>query len=251
MGRHVVWAFLQTHEFKEDGVEQSSGLVGLLICGGALLFLVVIFGGSFYLFKRRISNLEKKAREMGFSFDSTGFKFDSMDDPVFVEHMPRFDLFSRGSSRKVRSLMQGQRDGMAVSVFDYRYKPPTGGSGRRVWVQTVVLMEREGLDLPAFAVRPRNLTDRLGIGASEQVVVPEAPAFSERYVLRGADKERVRALFGPAVRRHFQEHKGMSAEGAGDHLIYYRLMDRKSADQIESFLVEALALARLMAASGG
>jgi hypothetical protein len=89
------------------------------------------------------------------------------------------------------------------------------------------------------------------MGASEQVVVPEAPAFSERYVLRGADKERVRALFGPAVRRHFQEHKGMSAEGAGDHLIYYRLMDRKSADQIESFLVEALALARLMAASGG
>jgi hypothetical protein len=220
-----------------------------LICAAFCLFPLLLFGGTFYLFKRRIANLERKAQALDFSFDATGFKFDSTDDPTFREHLPAFDLFSQGSSRKVRNLMRGTREGVAVSVFDYRYKPPLGGSSRRVWAQTVVALEDPTLDLPAFSLRPRNFLDRLDVGTLEEVEPAGAPDFNRRYVLEGEAPDRLRALFDPAVRGHLETHTGMSVEGAGGWLIYYKLVNSKSAPQIEPFMEEALALMRLLRAS--
>ena len=222
-------------------MEQPSDLTGILVCAGLCLFPILLFAMTFYLFRVRIGKLEKKAQELGFSFDATGFKFESVDEPVFSERLPPFNLFSQGRSRKVRNVMKGEWEGVPVTVFDYRYKPV-----QDVWTQTVVLIEQDGLDLPQFLVRPRNLADHLDVPPGEEVEVEDAELFSKRYVVQGVDEKRIRELFGPEVRGYFREQAGMSAEGAGDCVIVYRARDAKSPEQIEPFLDRVVELIHLM-----
>jgi hypothetical protein len=226
-------------------VEEPSNLLPLLLCAAILLCPLILFGVSFYLSKRRIRKLEEEAKSLGLSFNATGFKFDSVDDPTFLEHLPPLTLFTQGTKHKVRNVMTGEREGVAVTIFDYRFRPALGGN-RNVWTQTVILLERKGVALPAFEIRPRSLIDRLGGFIDGEATIDAAPGFSKKYVVQGPDLERVAAVFGSAVRAHFEAHAGTSCAGEGDQLIYYRLLDQKSVAQMEPFLNEALELAHLM-----
>jgi hypothetical protein len=222
-------------------MEEVPDLVGTLFCVALCLFPLVLFGVSFYIFKRRISNLATQAGEMGFSFAERGTEEQ-------LESLAHFRLFTQGTSRKIRNLMRGEREGIGVWLFDYRYKPPVSGS-RRVWAQTVILAETDPLQLPAFYVRPRNLLDHLGAEAEQEIEFTGEDRFSKRYVVLGEDEAEVRQLLTPDVRAFFADHQGLSVEGSGQQLVIYRMRDQKTAGQIEGFLQEGLQLVRLVKGS--
>jgi hypothetical protein len=220
-------------------MEEMPDLAGTLFCVAICLFPLLLFGFSFYIFKRRISNLKAQAEEMGFSFAERGSEEQ-------LESLAHFRLFTQGTSRKIRNLMRGGKEGIPVWIFDYRYKPPVSGS-RRVWAQTVLLAETDQLQLPAFYVRPRNLMDHLGSETDQEVEFDGVEGFSNRYVVAGSDEARVRRLLTPDVQAFFVDHQGLSVEGAGQQLVIYRMRDQKTAKQIEGFLQDGLQLVRALA----
>ena len=220
-------------------MEEIPDLVGTLFCAALCLFPLLLFGLSYYIFRRRISKLEGQAGGMGFSFSERGTE----EELATLSH---FDLFNQGRSRKIRNLMRGEKEGVGVWLFDYRYKPPVSGS-QRVWVQTVFRAETGRLDLPEFQVRPRNLLDHLGVEAEQEISLDGADDFSKRYVVEGMDEAEIRHLLTPDVRAYFRQHQGLSAAGAGQQLVVYRIRDQKTAGQIEAFLQDGMELVGLLA----
>ena len=78
---------------------------------------------------------------------------------------------------------------------------------------------------------------------------PEAPNFSKRFLLRGAQEHAIRAAFNPAVLDFFEHHPGMSAEGCGRQLIYYRADHLQRPAGLRGFMRQGCELAKLLARS--
>ena len=72
---------------------------------------------------------------------------------------PGFALFDLGHSRRVLRTMQGGRDGVPITVFDYRYKT---GSGKDESTHTLTAM-LAGLPIrcPHLRIRPEHFGDRI------------------------------------------------------------------------------------------
>ena len=62
--------------------------------------------------------------------------------------------------------------------------------------------------------------------------------FSKRYLLRGDNEESIRNLFNTRVLEYYEQRLGMSMEGDGVKLIYYRSSKRVPPDKIQDFLQE-------------
>lgn len=62
--------------------------------------------------------------------------------------------------------------------------------------------------------------------------------FSKRYILRGDNEEAIRSFFNAGVLEYYEQHLGLSSEGDGVKLIYYRTSKRVSPDKIQAFLQE-------------
>jgi len=76
---------------------------------------------------------------------------------------------------------------------------------------------------------------------------PEAPNFSKRFLLRGAQEHAIRAAFNPGVLDFFERHPGVSAEGSGSQLIYYRAGYLQQPADIRGFMRQGCELAKLLA----
>lgn len=218
-------------------MEQSegliAGLVALFFFGSLLAFLV----GYIVLQRKRMGNLRDLAESMEFSFEPRG-------DAAFLKSLQHFYLFSQGHSRKIRNLMQGQMEGIAVTVFDYVYNP-LGKKGVRQ--QTVVLLESSDLQLPAFSLRPEGVVHRLGRLVGYQDIDLEAyPTFSKQYVVQGEDEEQVRSILSADVIAHYEALEGMSTEGAESQLVYYRASKRAPVEGVEPLMAEGLQAARIL-----
>ena len=95
--------------------------------------------------------------------------------------------------------MQGELDGVAVSLFDYTYVTGSGKS-RHDHHQTVVGLSLPTLTLPPFVLMPENLFHKVVSALGwHDIDFPEAPNFSKRFLLRGAQEHAIRAAFNPGV----------------------------------------------------
>jgi hypothetical protein len=215
---------------------------------GWFVFLVVIFAMVGVVIvvaaqrqeKERREKVERLARRLGFSYRQEG-------EPLLRLGLPDFQLFSRGRSRRHRSLLQGDRLGASVVISDYQYVTGSGRS-QSTHRQTVLILESERQRLPAFRLRPEHLGDRLAAKLGFQDIdIPGQPLFSERFRLQGDDEEAIRACFDVAVIDFLIRHSGFHIEGQGGTLLLYRPRRRLPPEEIEAFLEQGLELARLLA----
>ncbi len=94
--------------------------------------------------------------------------------------------------------------------------------------------------LPVFILRPENLFDKIGSAFGKKDINFEtSPLFSKRYLLRGDDEASIRRIFNEWTLQYYEQHPGLSTEGDGQKLIYYRVSKSVTPDKIESFLQEA------------
>jgi hypothetical protein len=204
-----------------------SAVIPLVFCVSLLALLV----GYIYTQKKRVVNLRTTAEAMGFSFSTKG-------DASLLKNLQHFHLFSQGHSRKIRNLVQGKVDDVDVAVFDFIYNPMTR---KGVSKQTVILLESDRLQLPPFALRPERLMHKVGsLLGYHDIDFDDYPTFSKRYILQGRDEEQVRSLFNSEVLWHYEELQGVSTEGAGRQLIYYRASRRTASEALQEFLEEGL-----------
>ena len=61
------------------------------------------------------------------------------------------------------------------------------------------------------------------------------PVFSKKYLLRGSDEVKIRALFTPEVIRFFEKNQNIHIEGQGNTLIFYKPSKRCKTDEIKAF----------------
>ena len=210
--------------------------VGASIC----VILAIVIAIWVHRGKKRTEALQAVASSLIFSFskkaDKSFVKMNSLD---------QFHLFSRGHSRKVLNVMTGRSKDIEVMIMDYWFTTGGGNNSRR-WGQTITLFQCSRLRLPSFVVRPENIFHRVGsVFGYKDIDIDSHPTFSKQYLLRGVDEEAVRKLFAGELLKYYDDHNGLSTEGDGDRLIFYRSSRRVPPDGIQSFLEEGHEIVRL------
>jgi hypothetical protein len=186
---------------------------------------------SYWVEKKRTEKLRLVAEEIGLTFYPKG-------DSNTFKSLSGFHLFSQGHSKKLKNLMLGEANDIEVKIFDYQY---TTGSGRssHTWNQTIVCFYSPELELPGFALRPETFFDRIGsLFGYQDIDFDTHPLFSKSYLLRGKNEQAIRNLFQESVLSYYEDHSGLSTEGGGNYLIFYRASKKVKPENIRSLLEE-------------
>ena len=207
----------------------------LILLGGTVAVVIGIYIGMLYTNRKRTQALKSLAASLSFTFSEK-------DDGSLMARMSVFHLFSQGYGRRITNIFTGKFNLVPVVVMDYKY---TTGSGKssHTWVQTVLVMDCEKLQLPRFILHPESIFDKIGsIFGRKDINFDTAPVFSKRYFLRGDDEAAVRGLFNARILGYFEQHQGLSIECDGARLIYYRTSKMVPPDKLQAFLQEGYEL---------
>lgn len=140
----------------------------------------------------------------------------------------------------------------ALAIAEVRLGGADDDADKKKSAQTVAFVEREGLDLPRFSLRPRTLIERLLVGVTglPTVEVDAHPEFAQRYHVFGHDAARIRALLSPAVLDSFASRPGLELRGERDRLVLFEPGKRQSGAELEPFVREAIAVCRVVVEAG-
>ena len=205
---------------------------GVMVIGFAVVIPIAIRAA-----KKRREAFRAIAESLNFSF--------SKKDPGLRKQLEHFQLFSKGTNRKISNVMQGKTRSVSVAIFDYCYY--TGG--RRTtnatlhWL-TVIAFRSLELNLPTFIMRPEHFLHKLGdLLGYQDIDFDSHPGFSKEYMVKGRDEAAVRKLFTRDVLDYFrehdeQEHDKFFIEGGADRLMVYRSLFQLSPEKIRPLLLE-------------
>jgi len=158
---------------------------------------------------------------------------------------PPVPLFYEGHSRVITNMLHGDSEllGFAeefeVRIFAYEF---TVGSGKSssTWMQSVICFQSPQLNLPKFQLRPEHFFDKIGSKLGYQDIDfeshPTAVEFSKKYLLRGKDEQKIRALFTDEVLAFFAGQDKICVEGFSSHLCFYRARKLIEPEDIPEFM---------------
>jgi len=164
---------------------------------------------------KRTKRLRQEAEAMGLSFTP------SMDIE-YLDVVGHFALFSKGKTRQVSNVLQGNVDGVDAMMFDYRhFTRGVPGSARR---HTVVLFHSGRLRLPRFILGPKNMGHYLGkkLSVSKGMTTPENLVLTRGCFFRSPYGQDLRAYFSNEIFTFFSKNRGFTTEGENNHLLLYR-----------------------------
>lgn len=200
------------------------------IAAAVIVAVVVI---ALYFEKKRAEAIRAAAEAMGFSYAKKG-------GASLLNALMPFTLFKQGHSRKIHHVLHGKANDIDVTVMDYRYTTG-GGKNSSTHQQTVLLFRSDLLQLPSFVLRPEHVFDKIGGALGFQDIDFDAyPEFSRRYVLKGKDEEAIRALFHKDILTFYEQQRGISTEGLGKTLLYYRASRRVKPAELQAFIADGL-----------
>ena len=192
---------------------------------------------KWYKIKRRKKPLKKLAELLNFTFSEKG--------DALASFLSGFYLFSQSYFPSISNVLSGRFNGIPVWIMDYKYTESVGRHPS-TYQQTVLAFNSNKLQLPSFILRPTNLFDKIGIVLGDKDINFDiAPVFSKQYSLRGNNEEAIRRLFNDRALEYYERHPGLSTEGDGNKLIYYRFSKLVSPNKIQAFLQEGYDLFRI------
>jgi hypothetical protein len=211
---------------------------------GVTIAAIAAIAYGFVQARKRTAALQAVAEEIGFTFEG------DRTTPALAAQL-KTALFKRGSAGRPTNVMTGTASGFKMSLFDYSYTISTGKSSNTI-TQTVATYSQDQ-SLPLFEMRPEGFFDRVGdLFVHKDIDFDSHPDFSRRYLLRGADEDKMRSLFTPALLTFLE---GLLAawhiEGAGPTLILYRNGVTVGADELRSFLEGTSSIAKTFFRSAG
>jgi len=182
--------------------------------------------------KKRTETLTQMASELGLIFTPQG-------DAELQQRMSDFELFSRGSSRRLTNLMVGETDDVRLAIFDYKYTV-SSGQNSSTYRQSVAAIESPGLMVPEFAMRPERFIDNLGgLLGFQDIDFEEHPEFSNAFVLKSKQEDDVRLFFSVPILDYFVGQGGVCVEAAAGRMIFYRANQRVAPGQLKELLATA------------
>ena len=154
------------------------------------------------------------------------------------ERLKPFHLFSKGWSRKIKNLMEGEANKVELAIFDYQYTTH-GGQHPQTHRQSLLFIRSPKLNLPDFSLRPENVFHKIGGSFGYKDIDFEThPIFSKSYLLRGENEATIRGLFNNELLNFIQSQQKICIEGSGDKIIFYRHKSRAKPEEVESFMEE-------------
>ena len=211
----------------------------LLVAVFAVVVVVAVVVVQYFQKLRRGKQMRDVAVRLGYEFHEKG---DSL-----IEGLGGFDLIFQGRSRTATNVLCTKADDATATFFDYSYE--TGqAKNRRIHRRSVLLLESERLDLPAFGLRPEGIGQKLmGLAGQQDIDFEDHQKFSAAYALQGPDEQEIRVLFGGEKLDFFAQRPGMCVESNGRQLLFYRGQKLISPKAIPSFVEEGLAVLHLLA----
>lgn len=185
--------------------------------------------------RKRVESLQSLAKKLQLKFSPVG-------DEELHRSFENFELFNKGRFRKLKNLIEGKTDDVAIAVFDYTYMTG-GGKSKRFHTQTVTSIRSANLQVGDFRMRPEGLLERASsMMGFQDIDFDSHPEFSKMYVLQGKSEQAVRELFQPDILEYFESKPRLTFEGREDTLIMFERGRRLTAEQIEQKLSEVLEL---------
>ena len=166
---------------------------------------------------------------------------------------PPLPLCGEGHSRVVTNMLHGDSEllGFAeefeVRIFAYGFAQQQ--QDQHV-MRSVICFQSPQLNLPKFQLRPEHFFDKIGSKLGYQDIDfeshPTAVEFSKKYLLRGKDEQKIRALFTDTVLTFFSvDRDKVWLEGSGDQLISYRWCQLIEPEDIPAFMKEGFEVFRM------
>jgi hypothetical protein len=211
------------------------GALGIVLIGS-----VLALGGGLLLRRQsgrqRSETMRTVAHRLGWAFREE-VPFSTIPD------LDRFELFRPGRNKRLNNLMTSPPDGPRAVVFDYAYTTGGGNSQRR-HRQTVFYTTSDALSLPSFSLRPEHFFHRVaGVFGYQDIDLRDRPAFSQLFLLRGDQEERVRTAFAGRVADFFERRPGTCAAGVGRELLFWRPRRRAKPEEVQTLIDDGLDLA--------
>ena len=203
-----------------------SNLIILLLT--LVTFVLLIGVPVFFMLrheKKRTKQLSEISSDLKLSFYPDG------KDSIFESIS--FGIFDYGN---VSNMMHGEISNAEFAIFDHRY---TSGSGKdsSTYKQTAIYFNPRNLNLPRFTLSPENLLHKIGSAFGYQDIdFPTHPDFSKRFLLRGEDETKIRALFTNKLLNFLESQQKITIEGGGNQLILYRDNKRIRPEEWQSFI---------------
>ena len=210
---------------KDELIFTIIGIVFLIIFVGSLILIFLRVG------KKRTEQFALISAELKLNFFPKG-------TTSLFERLKPFHLFSKGWSRKIKNLMEGEANKVELAIFDYQYTTH-GGQHPQTHRQSLLFIRSPKLNLPDFSLRPENVFHKIGSAFGDKDIDFEThPIFSKSYLLRGDNEAAIRGLFNNKLLNFIQSQQKISIEGSGDQLIFYRNKNRVKPEEVESFMEE-------------
>ena len=195
------------------------GLIGFLIYG------------SIQASKQRTADFEAIAQELGLQFFA---KLNA--DSNLMERFAEFRLFTHRG--QIANLTRGETPQATLSIFDYTYSTGSG-KNRRTHLQTVVAMESDRLQVPAFHLRPENVFDSIGhVLGFQDIDFDHHSGFSRAYVLKSEQSEDTRAFFDDPLLDFFVGQESITFETCNGAFLYYRAGKTIQPAALRDFLAQ-------------
>ncbi len=204
------------------------GLFGLIIIGAVVLSRKS--GGN------RSAALAAIAQEIGFTFKGTN----RSNEAELLQMAPT--LLTGGS--RYSNVMTGDIAGIEAIVFDFLDAINMAESAGK-FAHTMAAY-RHNAALPFFNLGPVPILNRY-FSMPGFIHFESQPEFARRYLLSGADKDRIRELFSPALLKFLLDlppNNNWQIKGDGGVLILYREGKIVRAGEIRKFLDESSSIAK-------
>jgi len=210
----------------------NENLIPIFVIAAVAVFIIFGMVNSHFSAKKRLAAMEEVARELGLQWFESG-------TPEQISSHSVFSLFGQGRARKMSNMIEGVTDEVRICIFDYQFT--TGhGKHQRTVKQTIASLSSAQLRCPEFSMRPEGIFDRVGgLLGLQDIDFDSHPEFSKRFVLKGPDEEQIRAYFKPPVLEFFETQLGVSVEGTGNTVCFYRTGKIVNADNIKDLLGDA------------
>jgi len=178
--------------------------------------------------KKRTKQLSEISSDLKLSFYPDG------KDSIFESIS--FGIFDYGN---VSNMMHGEASNAEFAIFDHRYTKQEHFSLRNnlPCKQTAIYFNPTNLNLPRFTLSPENLLHKIGSAFGYQDIdFPTHPDFSKRFLLRGEDETKIRALFTNKLLNFLESQQKITIEGGGNQLILYRDNKRIRPEEWQNFI---------------
>jgi len=188
-----------------------------IMFGGIVTLIIALTAYTYYAAKKRAEAMAAIAPRMGFTYKAIASEI--------KKEYGHLNIFSRGHSQKVINCLQGEKNGIEVSMADYHYTVGSGKHSTR-YAQTICIIKDPSFDLPNFYVRRESkFFDYLGkLFGGQDINFPEDDRFSSAFVLQSKAEAETRHLFNDRVREAFLKFTGTNSqiEGQGNSIILHK-----------------------------